>query len=164
MRKGTWVTALAGLTVLIGLPIVARMMRGGGQDCCAFDGGRIDALFRVQAIDSAGQEYEFCCIRCARLWCDRQRERPAAVYVTDEVSGLPVDATTAHFVRSSVITTPTRGNRIHAFQDQHAAEKHARSAKGTVLDGPAKPFQSLRPRTAQAPQDLPRNKTQAGMP
>lgn len=144
MRKGTWVTAVAGLTVLIGLPIVARMMRGGRENCCAFDGIHIEAMFRVQAVDDAGQTYDFCCIRCARLWWDRQRERPRAVYVTDEVSGLAVDATTAHFVRSSVVTTPTTGNRIHAFQDQHAAEKHAISAKGTVLQGSERPFQPQR--------------------
>ena len=134
---------MAGLVILIGLPIVARVTRGGRENCCAFDGGRIETLFRVLAVDAVGQSHEFCCIRCAQLWWDRQRERPQAIYVTDEEGGQQVDATSAYFVRSSVVTTPTTGNRIHCFRQKSSAEKHAQSAKGTVLDGSEKPFQSL---------------------
>ena len=144
MRKGTWAAAVVGLAVLIGLPIVARWNRGGWENRCAFDGGRIETLFRVQAIDVAGETHDFCCIRCAQLWWDRQREFPQAIYVTDEDDGQVVDATSAYFVRSSVVTTPTTGNRIHSFRHQCAAEKHAQSAKGTVLVDSERPFQSLK--------------------
>jgi hypothetical protein len=144
MRKGIFAAAVVGLAILIGLPVVARWVRGGRENRCAFDGGRIEPLFRVLAVDVAGESHEFCCIRCAQLWWDRQREYPLAIQVTDERDGQLMDAASAHFVRSSVVTTPTTGNRIHSFRHKCAAEKHAQSGRGTVLDDSEKPFQSLK--------------------
>ena len=144
MRKGTWAAAGVGLAILIGLPIVARWTRGVRENRCAFDGVRVETLFRVEAVDATGQRHEFCCIRCAQLWWSRQREYPQAIFVTDEEDGQLMDAMSAYFVRSSVVTTPTTGNRIHSFRSKGSAEKHAQSAKGTVLDGFERPFHSVR--------------------
>ena len=84
--------------------------------------------------------YAFCCPHCAAIWLGRRPAAAAAVTVTDEVSGEPVDAAAAWFVRSSVVTVPTTGNRIHAFRDRADAERHAERFLGTVLPASETPF------------------------
>ena len=59
---------------------------------------------------------------------------------SDEVSGEPVDARSAHYVRSDVVTTPATGNRVHVFRRRVDAERHAALFAGTVLTGAERPF------------------------
>jgi hypothetical protein len=135
---------LAALVVLAALPVVGHWVRGEHQDRCALDGVRIVPAFRVRIVHRCGQTDQFCCIRCVELWLQRQVVQPDAVYVTDEVTGQEIDSALAWFVRSSVITTATTGNRIHAFQTKSDAERHAVNCRGTVLRESDRPFQAIR--------------------
>ena len=131
---GAWVLAI------VGLPIVAKWHRGDRGAGCALDGVRIDPTFRVRVIDAHSEPHEFCCIRCAETWRVRDREGPRAVYLTDERTGQEIDLDSAQFVRSSVITTPSSGNRIHVFQNDSDARNHAAQFGGTVLLGSDRPL------------------------
>jgi hypothetical protein len=144
MRKTTLIAGAVGLLVLAGLPLVGHWLRRSPQPCCALDGGRLEGSFRVRILEGDGRVQEFCCIRCAELWLRQQPVPARAVYVTDEESGQEVDAASAHFVRSLVVTTPTTGNRIHAFRNRSAAERHARECGGTLLEPPERPFADVR--------------------
>ena len=133
------ILVLAGVLVVVGPPLVGKWARREAAPGCAHDGLRIEARYRVRVEDRAGASLEFCCVHCAALWLE-QAEPPAAVYVTDETGGGEVDARSAFFVRSSVVTNPITGNRVHVFRDRSAAEEHARVFRGRELLGAERPF------------------------
>jgi hypothetical protein len=91
-------------------------------------------------VDRAGGSHVFCCVRCAGRWLARQAERPAAAYVTDEASREEIDAASAFFVQSTVVTNPVTGNRTHVFRSPADAEEHARLYAGWLLTGEERPF------------------------
>lgn len=134
-------SAAVVFVVAAGLPVAGNWARGSRKERCALDGVRIEPIFRVRIFDPHGQADQFCCVACAELWLQRQTERHVAIYVTDEVTGSELDAPLAYFVRSSVITTPHTGNRIHVFWHRSDAEQHASVARGTVLMGSDRPLQ-----------------------
>jgi len=138
--KARVVLAAVGVLVVVGLPLAGKWMRRHQPPECARDGLPIDALYRVRVDGGADESFEFCCIDCAALWLDQRAATGAAVYVTDEAGTGEVDARAAHFVRSSVVTNPVTGNRVHAFRDLSAAQEHARAFHGQVLHGAARPF------------------------
>jgi endogenous inhibitor of DNA gyrase (YacG/DUF329 family) len=138
--KATLIWALVGLAVVIGLPVAGWWARRSATPGCALDGMPIDPAYRVQVADADGHTYAFCCPRCAAIWLERRATQAVAVTVTDEASGEPVDAAAAWFVRSSVVTAPASGNRIHAFRDRADAERHAERFLGTVLPPPDTPY------------------------
>jgi hypothetical protein len=140
MRKTAWMTGAAGLLVLAGLAFVGSWLRRSPQLRCALDGARLDPLFRVRIVDEEGRSYEFCCVRCAEIWLHRQAMPPRAIYVTDEESGQEIDAASAYYVRSLVVTTAPTGNRIHAFRTRSDAERHASVFGGTLLGPSERPF------------------------
>ena len=141
VQRWQWQAGLAGLLVVVGLPVAGKLARGTREAGCALDGVEIEAMFRVRIVDDERQAHEFCCIRCAEYWMERRAIELTAIYVTDEVSGKEIEASSAYFVRSSVITMPTTGNRIHVFQDRSDAERHASMLRGTVLLGSERPFE-----------------------
>ena len=132
--------ALAALVLLALVPLAARWLRRESPGRCALDGAAVVPLYRVRICDSVGEYRSFCCVRCAELWLARQSAPPQTIRVTDEASGQEIDAKAAVFVRSLVVTTPTTGNRIHAFASRAAAEQHADVASGRVLGGSKRPF------------------------
>ena len=125
---------------MLALPFVGNWLRRTPEDRCALDGGALVTSYRVRVEDAEGQSSDFCCIRCAQLWLERQEQPARAIWVTDEISGARIDAEAAHYVRSLVVTTPTTGNRIHAFRDLADAERHAEKCRGTILTGGERPF------------------------
>jgi hypothetical protein len=129
----------ASVLLLAGLAALGSLARQSGRDGCALDGQSIDRVFRVRMMLRDETARSFCCIRCAELW-RRWAARVRAVYVTDEVTGREIDASLAWFVRSSVVTRPSTGNRVHAFARRSDAERHARACNGTLLEGPERPF------------------------
>jgi hypothetical protein len=131
---------VVGLLALVGLAAAGHWARRPVGPCCALDGANIENVYRVEVVDSRGQPHLFCCPRCAQIWLEHQAEPPRAVTVTDETSGLGIDAAAAHYVRSSVITTPGTGNRIHVFRTGADADKHAAAFGGVVLAESANPF------------------------
>jgi hypothetical protein len=137
---GSRLLLLAGLVLIVGLPLAGRWARRQAEPRCALDGLVIEPLYRVRVVDRAGGSHVFCCIRCAGRWLARQAERPAAVYVTDEASREEIDAAAAHFVQSTVVTNPVTGSRTHVFRNLTDAEEHARLYAGWLLTGAERPF------------------------
>jgi hypothetical protein len=131
---------LVGLLLVVGLPLAGRWARGRAEPRCALDGLAIEPLYRVRVVDPSGAAHEFCCVGCASRWIARQADRPAAVYVTDEATGAEIDAGSAHFVHSTVVTNPVTGNRTHVFRSRADAEEHARQYSGWMLTGAERPF------------------------
>jgi hypothetical protein len=138
--RGRYGLALAGLAVVLGLPALGHWLRARGEPGCALDGVKIEPAYRVEVLDGQGRTRAFCCVRCAQIWLRRQPGRPRAVTVTDEASGQTIDAAAACYVRSGVVTTPTTGNRVHAFRDRADAERHAALFGGTALPPEEGPF------------------------
>jgi hypothetical protein len=60
--------------------------------------------------------------------------------VTDEASGEEIEAKSATYVRSLVVTTPTTGNKVHAFGNPADAEGHAARWQGRVLSAAEQPL------------------------
>jgi hypothetical protein len=142
MRSPRGLIVLAGLAVIVGLPFLGKWARRSPGERCALDGMAINPVYRVRVVDEQGQDHTFCCIHCATVWLGRQPAAPRAVYVTDEVSGQEVEAASAWFVRSLVVTVPHTGNDIHAFRTQADAARHASTAHGTVLEDSDRPFRT----------------------
>jgi hypothetical protein len=138
-RTAPWIVGLAVLAAAVGLPLVAHWLRGTPPPGCTLDGAKIDPAYRVTIVDDHGQSHDFCCIRCAQLWLAGQLP-PRIITVADEADGGEIDAGSAYYVRSQVVTTPAVGNRIHAFRRRADAEKHADEHGGTVLAGADRPF------------------------
>jgi hypothetical protein len=137
--RATWLWLGLGLAIVVGLPILGHWARRNTDPGCALDGVRIDPVYRVEIVADDDHRHVFCCIRCAEIWLQK---RPAAqaILVTDEPTGEPIDAGSAYYVRSGVVTTPTTGNRIHVFRHRADAERHAAQFLGTVLTGSERPF------------------------
>jgi hypothetical protein len=148
MRKSEWVIGLVYLGVLAVLPLAGHWARRGADRSCAYDGGKIEPVYRVRIVDGQGRDFEFCCIRCAERWLGREKSAPRAVHVTDEVSGEVVEASRAFFVRSLVVTNAMTGNRVHAFRTARDAENHARASRGRLLDDAERPFGCCTPQPA----------------
>src|SRR5262249_37492263 len=138
--RSRWLLLLAGLLVIVGLPVAGKWMRRQAAPRCALDGLKIEPLYRVRVVDRAGSSHNFCCVHCAGLWLARQGERPEAVFVTDEAGGAELAARSAYFIRSAVVTNPVTGNRVHVFRERMAAEEHARAFGGRALTEAEKPF------------------------
>jgi hypothetical protein len=143
--KRTWLPLLLLAGLVVGLPLLGKWLRRHAEPRCAMHGVAIHPLYRVRIEDSAGASHAFCCIRCAQSWLARRGERPAAIEVTDETTGEPIDARLAHFVESAIVTNPVTGNRIHAFRDQADAEAHSRTFAGHILTSGDYPFMDFLP-------------------
>jgi hypothetical protein len=135
-----WLWAVLGLAVVVGLPVLGHWARRSAVPHCALDGVEIDPRYQVSVVDGRGQAHAFCCLHCAQAWVARQPDTPRAITVTDEATGQEIEAASACYVRSSVVTTPVTGNRIHAFRRRADAEEHASAFSGVVLTGAEKPF------------------------
>jgi NosL protein len=128
------------VVVVVVLPLVGKWLRSGATPRCALDGVPIEPLYRVRVVDGQGAEHLFCCIDCARHWLEQEPPGRRTVFVTDETSGEEIDADSAWFVRSRVVTTPATGNRVHAFRTRADATRHAEAARGKLLRGDDRPF------------------------
>ena len=133
---------VACLTLAAALPLCGHWLRGPRGPACALDGLAIDPTYRVLVTDQRG-EHAFCSPRCAQLWIGKQTQPPIAVHVTDEVSGDLLDAASAWYVRSPVVTVPATGNRLHVFRARADAVRHVRQYGGTMLD--EEPFSAAEP-------------------
>lgn len=139
-RQRVWVAGLGGLFLAVALPVAAYWARHRERAACALDGGGIVSDYRVEIIDADGKPHEFCCLSCAQLWLKNEKPAPLSIKVVDEVSGQSLDAASAWYVRSSVVTTPATGNRIHVFRNRADAERHADRFGGRVLAASENPL------------------------
>jgi hypothetical protein len=131
---------VAGLAIVVGLPMLGHWSRRGQPSRCAYDGLAIESIYRVEVIRSRDVAHEFCCVRCAQRWLEKPGTLAASATVIDEASGEQIDARDAWFVRSSVVTNRVNGNRIHVFRDRADAERHAQKFTGEILTGSERPF------------------------
>lgn len=132
-RQRAWLVGLGGLVVVTALSVTAHWARHRTQSGCDLDGGGIVADYRVEITDANGEVHEFCCLSCAAIWLKHEPAAPRSITVVDEASGQKIDASSAWYVRSSVVTTPTTGNRIHVFRNRADAEQNAERFSGVVL-------------------------------
>ena len=143
-RAKSWLLLLAaGAAVVVGLPLGARWLRPRDRGRCALDGLKIETLYQVRVKGRNGSSVQLCSIRCAERWLALQDLAPVAVSVTDEASGDEIDAATAWFVKSAVVTNPVTRNRVHAFRDKADAEAHARDFHGDLLKKGERPLRII---------------------
>jgi hypothetical protein len=153
--RSWWSLVLAGLAVIVGLPLAGSWLRRHTEPRCALDGLKIEPLYRARVVDRANGSHDFCCVRCAAFWLARQEkdketrkhpdtetrtQRPDVVYVTDEASGEEIDSQSAHFVYSAVVTNPITGNHVHVFRNRADAEHHVGVFGGWALTGAERPL------------------------
>jgi hypothetical protein len=138
MRRRLSLIGLA-LAVVVGVPVLGHLTRAWAPGACALDGVKIEPRSRVRLVAADGQEYQFCCVKCAELWLRSRKDAPRAVYVTDEATGQECDSAAASYVVGRTMTTPA-GNRVHVFGSRRTAEDHAPDLQGVVLDDADRPF------------------------
>jgi hypothetical protein len=140
MRRTEWLAGVAYLLALTALSLMGHWTRSSAERTCAHDGEVINPLYRVRIVDDHGRDNVFCCIHCAQSWLQHQSTPLRAIWVTDETSGEEIEAASASFVRSAVLTNPSTLNRIHVFRSPSDAEEHARACNGRLLDATETPF------------------------
>ena len=131
---------MASILLVVGLPVIGSWVRRTGAPRCALDGLAVVPGTAVRVTDHGGRSQTFCCIRCAERWLARTGDAFETVGVTDEVSGVEIDARAAVFVRSPVVTNRVTGNRVHTFRVADDAIAHTRQYGGRVLDPGERPF------------------------
>ena len=136
MSRRVW---LLGGLLIFGLPLAARLSRRGEQGRCALDGAAIEPRFRVRLVNARGVNRTFCSLTCLANWLSHETDI-VDLYLTDEQSGREIDAESAWLVRSSVITHPASGNKIHCFARREDALRHAGIARGQLLTEIEKPW------------------------
>ncbi|HEV3344891.1 MAG TPA: nitrous oxide reductase accessory protein NosL [Pirellulales bacterium] len=139
-KRFWWASTLVAVSAVL-LPWFGTWSRRQKLPQCALDGIAIVPIYAVEVVDADRQKHCFCCLRCAEYWLAQEPSPPSAVYVTDEVSGQPIDASEAFFVRSPVVTNPVTGNRIHAFEKHSDADDHAAQFRGRLLTAGERPFE-----------------------
>jgi hypothetical protein len=140
MKVRRCVNWLGLLLVVVGVPLAVHRARGNAEPRCDFDGNKVERACRVDIVDSEGRPHVFCCPGCALAWLTRQADAPRSITVTDEVSGQPLDAARAVYVRSSALDTQATGRSLHVFRSEADAEKHADTFAGIVLSESERPF------------------------
>jgi hypothetical protein len=138
MTPGRWFLAVAWLAIVVGLPLLGHALRRPQQGRCAVDGEPVD-----------GTSLDFCCLLCAERWLE-SAPPPRAILVTDEISGQMLPANDAYYVRSSVVTQPATGNRVHVFARRSDALRHAKEARGKLLGASEQPLRAFDPLTRDA--------------
>jgi hypothetical protein len=101
---------------------------------CALDGNRIQTWARVDLMAGDKVLKSFCCVTCAGQWPDVPEN--AYWQVHDEITGKPLDATRAWFVRSAKVTVAARACRIHVFREWPDSVAHARQYDGRIIPNP----------------------------
>lgn len=134
--------AFAAAVFAVGaIPLAGPALRGPRGPRCALDGVTLVGApaVRIETGDAA-RAPTFCCVGCAEKWVSALAVRPHTVLVTDETTGNLVPASQAWFVRSRVASQPATSDHVHAFSLREEAERHAAAYRGTILNGPARPF------------------------
>jgi hypothetical protein len=130
-----WKALAAWFLFVLFLAVLGRWQVARARaDRCNLDGSRITPIYRVDLMAGEKVERSFCCLRCARDW--PQGAGGGYWRVRDEVTGQLLDAATACFVESSVVTVPSRQCRIHVFKDWAAAMAHAAEYGGKRVPNP----------------------------
>jgi hypothetical protein len=149
MTPGRWFLAVAWLAIVVGLPLLGHALRRPQQGRCAVDGEPVDPAYGARVVNADGTSLDFCCLLCAERWLE-SAPPPRAILVTDEISGQMLPANDAYYVRSSVVTQPATGNRVHVFARRSDALRHAKEARGKLLGASEQPLRAFDPLTRDA--------------
>lgn len=140
----TILICLLTVAVIATISVVLRkhVHRVGEEDtqaasnACAYDGTRINPLYKVDAYLNDDRLLHFCSIYCATRWFEHNKDRVIYFTVTDEMTGQPFDSTLGHFVEGEPVTVREVNNRIHAFFSKEDAMEHASRFNGKFIDNP----------------------------
>jgi hypothetical protein len=136
MRAGKWpITYL----LLMALAALAASLSGRytASKTCEMDGQELSPTLRVDLRMADGVSHAFCTIECARRWLAQQPNATVKeAVVRDALTGEPLDAYVAFFVRSKLVTNRANGNNIHAFRFRADAAEHIRRFGGQEIDDP----------------------------
>ena len=136
MSTWKWPATYLMLSALIALAAGLWGRYESGKTC-EMDGQGLFPSLRVDLKMADAAPHAFCSIECARRWLDRQPGTSAKeAVVRDALTGEPIDAYVAFFVRSSLVTNKANGNRIHAFQYRIDAMEHVRRFNGEMIGDP----------------------------
>ncbi len=125
--------------ILMGLVALASSLwqNGGASECCEMDGQKLSPALRVDLTMPDGTSHAFCTIACAHSWLANQPDTtPREATVRDAITGEPVDAYTAFFVQSKLVTNRASANNIHAFRFRTDAMEHIRQFGGRLVPDP----------------------------
>ncbi|MGA2033941.1 MAG: hypothetical protein ABSG68_16965 [Thermoguttaceae bacterium] len=101
------------------------------------DGQDLSPALRVDLKLADGASHAFCTIVCAQEWLASQPHAVAKeATVRDAITGEPLDAYVAFFVRSKLVTNRATGNNIHAFRFRTDAMEHIRQFGGQLIADP----------------------------
>ena len=101
------------------------------------DGQALSPALRVDLTMADGTSHAFCTIACARSWLANQpHATPKQATVRDAITGEPIDAYTAFFVQSKLVTNRANANNIHAFRFRTDAAEHIRQFGGQLIADP----------------------------
>lgn len=134
MREWPFITGLIIAASLSAL--VAFVQQRHVTSRCSLDGSLIEPGYEVKVIQGDQASRRFCCILNAQIWLETNGSPVSAVWVTDETTGDKIRAEEAHYVFSTVVTTPHTRNRVHAFARKADAKLHARQFHGKVIPNP----------------------------
>ena len=109
----------------------------GAAESCEMDGQPLSPSLRVDLKLADGTSHEFCTIACATRWLAHQPSGTLKeATVRDSISGDPLDAYVAFFVRSKLVTNRANGNNIHAFRFRTDAQRHIEKFGGRLIADP----------------------------
>ncbi|MFO0983291.1 MAG: hypothetical protein U1E76_16420 [Planctomycetota bacterium] len=135
VKLAVWLAALAALAA------VGQILTAPLSTRCAMDGRRIEWIYAVTARFPDGTVKVFCSVRCAAS-CLAADERTASVEVRDQISGEPVSAERAYFVRGrGPAGAPSGGppyDGVHVFRDWVKALAQQEALGGELIRNPFK--------------------------
>jgi NitT/TauT family transport system substrate-binding protein len=105
-------------------------------DRCEVDKTIINPMFEVRAFLKDQSLKKFCCIACAQVWHQENKDKVIYFTVVDEKAGQSFDSSLAFFVESEVIAVPRVKNRVHTFSNKADALAHAQQFKGRWIENP----------------------------
>jgi hypothetical protein len=125
--------------ILMGLVALASSLgrNYGATETCEMDGQELSPALRVDLTMADGTSHAFCTIACAHRWLAHQpNTTPKQATIRDAITGEPVDAYTAFFVQSTLVTNRANANNIHAFRFRTDAMEHIRQFGGQLIADP----------------------------
>ena len=134
MRKLSFIAAFIISISISSVVIVSG--HGGASVRCSLDGSLIQPAYEVIINHKNGSVSSFSSVISARIWLTANSELVSSILVTDEETGDKLNAESAFYVESEVLTTLHTRNNIHVFAQEKAAKSHARKFKGKMITNP----------------------------
>ncbi len=132
----------AGVALAAALPFAGQEWRADAGPRCSLDGVDADGPTTVRFEGRSREERLFCSVDCAEVWLSRTGEQPHRILVTDEASGVNLDAGLAWFVHGRIPSNTTADSFVHVFGREIDAREHIKNFGGVLLMEEQRPFAS----------------------